>query len=440
MQILPTRPYRLFSANLSMASQSSDLPDLNVARDITEISINRNIMNNGAYFTVKFVSNSFTFIPPQSILTIIISDYTKGETPVNFGLIGIISGGDGVLPVNNPGDTAPSESDAIPMEWTFVDIWSVLATTELIEFSLEDTTMADCLIKIKDAVAAIPATLSLLAKDTDLDSDMTEPDNSSSYENIFIPGLSYIEALKSLNRNYGIYNSSMFIYSESIVKELDKINRTSIITSINHIVKGQSRNQIYINIGDPVTDNTTRDASTPSYTIYNNAFKWNVNAVMSLSKPMIMSYQFAGADVFWNNSFKTAADDGEEFGTELDYFLRVQKVGKEFAPERTETSLRSRFDQTIPWISITVHPPLWNWSDFRPTTRAIVTYTEKLNKVESEVINGNWCVAQNLVTFSVEGLNMRVTKNEVNLIKHYTKQSKLKANKIFDSNNNNDIA
>lgn len=406
------RLFRVNKARLSFAANIDQPADLDVTADITEIHIVRSMINHGMYFTVKFTTNKFSFIPPQSMIVVQMTDESNKSKGM-FGFIGILSGASGILPIN-VGHTKDPFVDVIPVEGSFIDLWSVMSTSDTVESSFKNANMKECTDKIKSVLESIKADIDILKEGFDkLNIEISEPHNSVSYENIFIPSLTYLESMKSLQRNYGVYKNALLMYSESSLPNINKAGRNTIITNINDIVTGKTKKTIALSIGDPPSQ--TDDSLYVAY----DRLPWSTNSVDSLSSPSRVHYQFGGDDVFWNKP-ATIESDGDELGANMNYQMRIKKTGNEFSPSNTVMSLLGRLDQTIPWITISVNLNRWNWDDFRPGNAVGVKYNEVMKKYDSEILNGIWCLSQSETRFKVEFGIATLIKNEMVLIKHFT--------------------
>lgn len=421
--------FRIVNARLSFAASIDQPANLDVTADITELNVVRSLTKHGMIFVIKFTTNKFTFIPPQSMIVIQMIDELNKDSGM-FGFIGILSGASGLLPVN-VGHTKFPFIEVVPIEASFVDLWSVLSTSDTIESSFVDSKMSDCTEKIKSDLSSINADIDILKEGFDkLNVEISIPHNNATYENIFIPGLTYLEACKSLQRNYGIYKNSLLMYSESSLPNINKAGRNTLITNIEDIVTQKTKKGIFVSIGEILEPGTKQNI----YVVYEGSVHWTMNAVDSLSSPSRMQYQFGNDEVFWNKTSEIHSD-GEELGLDLNYQMRIKKTGNEFAPANTQISLLSRLDQTIPWLTLKFNLNRWNWDDFRPGNYVGVKYSETMQKYDSVVINGGWCLSQNEISFKVEFGVATLIKNEVYLIKHFTESTiEPKTSKTFTAN------
>lgn len=393
-----------------------------IQMDLKRIEIRRDLFDQGCFFTVELLTSKLDFIPPQSVIGIQLRDLKDDKS--FFGVMGIVYAATGTVPTNEV-EKDPSKRLRRTIRLECVDVWSALCMTKRIRHTFINQTLQDMVNHLKSEVSQIPDVFSGFSIGK-IDFNYDEVENTNQYEYLTIPSMTYLQALKNFNNNYGFFNSLMVTYAEiDTLSDGTSGQRYMLFSSFDRIITENSTvKKININIGqvDPgerTSIGQKQSAGDPTFYAAGGNLGWSFKGTSITDQSVTVDAIFTTPDNFFEEPKSVNLED---LDVGLQFPINLQKFGDEFTFGNTETSQRSKMNKNVPRITINLNMDSWKWKDFRPGTLAQVKINDgTTDQAVASVIDGKWCITNNEVAFEINGINAMMEYNRVSLTTNYTK-------------------
>jgi hypothetical protein len=361
----PTDFKRYDLVQASLYSQETRITD-NITSAVQNIHLFRNIKDHTLYGTISFMSAEIVDITPQTIVIIDLIIQTDVVTQ-RIRLTGLCFNVQSSFRTMSQSGDAPNKRRIITLE--FIDYSALHFLTQQIKFTLENTRIKNVLDKLCNKMFVEGTNIKIHDKIEYIDT----PVNRKTFGSICIPSQTFLQAIKFLNNQYGIYNGETFVYLEcdSWKGSWKNIVPRVVVSGMDMLTSDVSTvPQTKLVIGEETVRGATESSQNPHTGFVNNGFK-RVTKSMVLDMCKNTPQKFFESDTLDLSTVYTECVGREDPNNLID------KRGFVCTYDYGNAKYLAQISQNIPLTYIAFSPYVWLKDDFTPGTRVNLEVTDK---------------------------------------------------------------